>query len=855
MHKHHIKPQRTAARQRKKSQQDQPKRDSLEKLTRFEELVTHISSRLVQATCDQVDREIEQSLTQVRGFFRVDRCFLLQVRPYKECFRIIHAGIGENIPPIPLDIGFSSARFPWCYRKLVEEQEAVSVESLGDLPAEATIDKQSHREWDVQSFMAVPIVIDGTVLYIIALHAVHKKRMWPIEFTHRLGLLGEILGNTLERSKKSLQLEERLRFESLLAEVSVRFVNLPAEQVDGEIEDAQRRICDCLGLDLSALWEWASVERPDLMTLTHLYRPLGGPPVPEPMDAQTYFPWSLEQARSGKVIAIPSTENVPAEAARDQEFWRHFGIKTTLTIPLSTGGRPIIGVVSFNTMLSERDWPEAIVKQLQMVAQIFANALERKRADQKLRESETRLRLATNAAGAGLWILEIDTGNVWASAKTRELFHFAPDEELAYKSFLKVIFPEDRDQVNQAVQRAIQSGEDLGSEFRIVLPGGGIRWIAARGQRNLRSTGEPDRLMGVSFDLTARKQMEDQLESRIVEIEELRKKLEMENIYLRQEKSLHFEYENIIGKSKALKSVLSQVEQVASTDSTVLLTGETGTGKELIAQAIHDLSNRKDRVLVKVDCACLPAALVESELFGREKGAYTGAMTKQVGRFDIADGSTIFLDEIGELSLELQSKLLKVLQKGEFARLGSPKTIRVNLRVIAATNRNLEEALRKGSFREDLYYRLNVFPIAIPPLRERSDDIPLLVRSFVNEFSGKMGKKIKNVPRHVMEALQHYSWPGNVRELRNVIEQAVIISDGDTLRVNLPLERTGPISQTLTLEETERQHIMGVLALTGWRIKGKRGAAELLGLNPSTLYSTMSRLGISTRREKDDISP
>jgi len=299
--------------------------------------------------------------------------------------------------------------------------------------------------------------------------------------------------------------------------------------------------------------------------------------------------------------------------------------------------------------------------------------------------------------------------------------------------------------------------------------------------------------------------------------------------------------------------VLRQVEQVAPTDSSVLICGETGTGKELIAQAIHRLGPRKSRVMVKVNCAALPSGLVESELFGREKGAFTGALTRQVGRFEVADGSSVFLDEVGELSLEVQSKLLQVLQEGEFERLGSPRTIKVNVRVIAATNRDLAEDIRKGRFREDLYYRLNVFPIRVPALRERPEDIPLLVWAFLEEFCSRMGKKITQVSRKTMEALQRHPWPGNVRQLRNVIEHGAIIATGHTLIVpmldDIPMEGALPGQ---SLAETEREHIMKTLERTGWRIKGAKGAAEILGIKPSTLYTRMQKLGIPGRRQKEN---
>jgi len=646
------------------------------------------------------------------------------------------------------------------------------------------------------------------------------------------------------RARLTNDLEEHVRFESLLLDLSARFINLAPDQVDGEIENAQRRICEYLGLDLSSLWQ-LSAENPPILTLSHLYRPLGGPPIPEPMDATEYFPWCLQQLTAGKVTAVSSIEDVPAEAARDQEVWRHYGIKTSLGIPLSVGGGPVFGVLSFNTMRAERTWPEALVKQLQLVAQVFANALARKQAERELRESEAKLRMATSAAGAGLWILALDSGDVWVTPKTRELFHFSPDEALTYESFFKVIHPEDRERVHQSVQQACQSGEHLLSEYRIVLSDGKIRWISARGQPHLSSTGEPQRLMGVSLDITEHKLLEEQLREQYREIEELKERLEKENFYLQEEIQLLLEHTGIVGQSLAMKRVMAQVEQVARTGSTVLIQGETGTGKELVARAIHRLSSRKDRPLVTVNCGSLPPTLIESELFGRERGAYTGALTQMIGRFEIADGSTLFLDEIGELPIEMQSKLLRVLEEGNFERLGSTKTLHVDVRIIAATNRDIVRAVRAGKFRKDLFYRLNVFPIVIPPLRERIQDLPLLVWAFVKEFQKKMGKDIERIPNEAMEALKAYSWPGNVRELRNVMEHAMIVTSGTTLQVRPPtLDVAERSEDSWNLQELERRHILRALEETGWRVAGKKGAAEILGLKPTTLESRMKKLGI-----------
>ena len=297
------------------------------------------------------------------------------------------------------------------------------------------------------------------------------------------------------------------------------------------------------------------------------------------------------------------------------------------------------------------------------------------------------------------------------------------------------------------------------------------------------------------------------------------------------------QFDTILGQSDGLKYVLYRAEQIAPTNTTVLILGETGTGKELIAAAIHDMSPRKDRPLITVNCAALPANLIESELFGREKGAFTGADTRQVGRFEVAHGSTLCLDEIGELPLELQAKLLRVIQYNEFERLGSSQTIKVDVRIVATTNRNLEEEVRKGRFRQDLYYRLNVFPITVPPLRQRQEDIPILVQAFTERYARKLGKQITSIQKETMKALQDYPWPGNIRELESIIERAVILCPGPVLHLADKLEISSPpLSSTMrTLEETERNQILKILSDTRWRIEGKDGAAAILGLHPSTL--------------------
>jgi transcriptional regulator with GAF, ATPase, and Fis domain len=328
-----------------------------------------------------------------------------------------------------------------------------------------------------------------------------------------------------------------------------------------------------------------------------------------------------------------------------------------------------------------------------------------------------------------------------------------------------------------------------------------------------------------------------------------RARLQQQNLYLQDEiKSAH-NFEELIGQSPALQAVLDKVRSVAPTDASVLITGETGTGKELIARAIHSASKRRDKPLIKINCAAFPTGLVESELFGHEKGAFTGAIARRSGRFELADGGTIFLDEIGEIPPETQVKLLRVLQEREFDRVGGGSPIKVDIRILAATNRNLLQAVREKTFREDLYYRLSVFPISLPPLRERKEDIPLLVHFLVHKFAARIGKRIDGVTEQTMRRLIDYPWPGNIRELENILERAVILTTGTTLAIApdvLPLSDAAPAARPqLTLESVERDHIVAVLHQTDWVIEGPRGAARILGLHPNTLRNRMKKLGIT----------
>jgi formate hydrogenlyase transcriptional activator len=464
----------------------------------------------------------------------------------------------------------------------------------------------------------------------------------------------------------------------------------------------------------------------------------------------------------------------------------------------------------------------------------------RKKAEESLLDSERRFRMLVEQAGDAFFIHDYEGKIFDVNRRACETLGYERQELLGMRI-------SDVDIEVQKKKHRFRFWERLGPGEFVTFEGtqtrkdGGTFPVEVRlGRLDL---GEQKLFLSLTRDITERKRADDTLRAALREITELKNRLEKENVHLRREIELKYRHETIVGESGLIKKMLHEAERVAKGDTYVLIQGETGTGKELLARAIHNMSPRKGRSMVTVNCAALPPTLIESELFGRERGAFTGAVSRQQGRFEAADGSTLFLDEVGDLPLELQAKLLRVLEDGRFERLGSSETISVDVRVIAATNQDLADLVKEKRFRRDLYYRLNVFPVFVPPLRDRREDIPLLVWAFVRELEQSMGKTITNIPKRTMDLLREYSWPGNVRELRNVVERAMILTTGTTLHIEgfgaLPSE-----GERLTIGELERKHILETLEGTGWRVSGRKGAAVMLGLKESTLRSRMERLGI-----------
>jgi formate hydrogenlyase transcriptional activator len=535
----------------------------------------------------------------------------------------------------------------------------------------------------------------------------------------------------------------------------------------------------------------------------------------------------------------------------EESFPKEKGIQSWVAVPIysPTSGKVIGNIAAFDNLPMVNDQNQVVI--LRIFAARTGAEIERIRAEEKvvetlkllnsdlqvkLQDSEKRFRDLFEEAPIAYVHEGLDSKFIKANRAALSILGVRPEDvPNTYGKRMAPDTPDAQKRMKEAFESIGRGTDTSGVVLELRRQDNGkpvwIQWWSNPG-------------LGGQFTRTMFIDITDKV---LMEREQAR--LKAENKYLQEEIKLNYNFEEIVSKSSGFQKVLQQVEKVASTDATVLILGESGTGKELLARAVHNISNRSKRPLVKVNCATLPSNLIESELFGHEKGAFTGAMDRKIGRFELADGGTIFLDELGELPIELQAKLLRVLQEGEFERLGNSKTLKVNVRVIAATNRNLQLAIEKKEFREDLFYRLNVFPITCPPLRERREDIPLLVRHFLQKFEGKMGKKITQVPEPVMDALCAYNWPGNIRELENLIERAMILSPGSELSYGEWLPSVKHPANNLNtpmqkLEEVEKNHISEVLKQLNWKVSGENGAAKFLGLNPTTLEARMKKLGI-----------
>jgi PAS domain S-box-containing protein len=662
-----------------------------------------------------------------------------------------------------------------------------------------------------------------------------------------------------ERKRAEEALDERLRFETLVTELSAAFANLATSELDREIDKWLQTLVEFLGVDRASFLQFGE----DWTTLyrSHSYTVPGIDPLPSPIMLKDQFPWITDQLHQGKTVnwsRVP--DDMHEEAVNEREYATRLGVKAGLNIPVMVGGS-VICAITFTSIVNYRDWPDEMVARLRLVGEIFATVVERRRAEGLLHAKEQEFRAIVENAPDQIIRYDREFRRIYVNPAVAQ-FNGLPAEALIGKplgSGIRAaelhVKEEEIAEVRRRIAAVFTTGKSCDYELAWTMPTG-RKHLSIRLFPELDLNGSVVHVLGISRDITERKEAEDSLREALVEINKLKDQLYKENIALRAEIVNALMFEEIIGTSPALQEVLVLVAKVAPTDSTVLITGETGTGKELIARAIHKRSNRAGHVFMSVNCAAIPPGLIASELFGHEKGAFTGAVQLRLGRFELAEGGTIFLDEIGELPAETQISLLRILQEHEFQRVGGTKTIRADVRVIAATNRDLRAAIDAGVFRRDLFYRLNVFPIEMPLLRARREDIPQLVEYFIHRYASKMGKKIRRIDKKALDMLTASDWPGNIRELQNVIERSVILNETDTFTIDQRWlthnSRHTQMGKALldNLATHEREMIEAALAESRGQVSGPSGAAAKLGLPPSTLDSKIRALNINKYRFK-----
>ncbi len=659
-----------------------------------------------------------------------------------------------------------------------------------------------------------------------------------------------------ERKLAERAVARQAAFQARLADITSILLNAPAREYDAVLADVQARIGEDYGFDHIAFM-WFEDELPGLKESINW---LPGGRQPEPYSSKD-LPFGHSRERRDQLRRIDNVDDMSDEEHADQATIRRLGLSSLLIVPMSSKDR-FFGRAGF-AYREQRDWDENTIEELRLITNAITGAAVRRWSLQQIEARQKDLERSQRVAKVGSYRLQAtrnkddshDLLNILGinlSEQALEIFDIEPqqDPRETVMLLLSRIHPDDEPRVRETWRKTLESGGEHTIEYRVVRHDGSIIHVQSKEQFDGADDNGVITFFGTYKDITEWVEANRHLQTALSRIEELKDQLQAENILLRDEVRAAHGFEKIIGSSSKLRRVLEAVRQVAPTNVTVLICGETGTGKELVAQSIHDVSDRKSRPMISVNCAALSSELIESELFGHEKGAFTGAHARRQGRFEIADGGTLFLDEIGEMSGDLQAKLLRVIQEGEFERLGGSETLKTDVRLIAATNRDLKKAMDSGDFRADLYYRINAFPIDLPPLRERKEDIPLLAEHFVRKHAAALGKDVDSISSRTLGFLQEQDWPGNIREMESTILRALISTNGKVVDfIGDSTETRAAVDDTevdaLSLLAAQRKHIIDVLTRSGWVIEGKKGAAQALGLAPSSLRSKMKRLNIS----------
>lgn len=771
----------------------------LRRLIEFDRVMTCVLGEFATCAHQDIDTCVVQGLQSIAQFIGADHAYVIMLSHDATSWSATHEWCAPHVAPVIQEYQrVPMGAIPWSENRLLSG-ETVRVSSPHDYPPEAADTRRMHEQEGAVSVLELPIrYAMGQIAGCIGVHSHSRPVSWTDDDVHRMRMIGDTIAGLIERKRLETAFrdrEERIRLSLDGSDVGTWDWDIPsgdvvyfrhwAEMLEYEAEEVGNPALD---------WE-------------RLLHP----------DDRDRVKSAIEEHLAGKTSLFEVEERLLSKSNE----WRWLLFRGRV-IQRDEEGRPLRAVGVHVDVTRQKEAELALLESRSQILSIF--------------NSTEDFIISVDPYEYGLLTWNESIRRYFAEERGIELRVGMTPVQLLPPEFASIWC--------EFYLRALAEGA-FTAEYEVVA-----------GTRTLLLSFSPlkrgEEVFGISVfgkDITRRKQAEEELQKRLLEINELKVRLEAESTYLQEEIKLEHNFENIIGRSDALKYVLYRVQQVGSTDMTALILGETGTGKELIARAIHETSSRRTRPMVKVNCAALPLTLIESELFGHEKGAFTGAGARKLGRFELANNTTLFLDEVGELPLDLQAKLLRVLEEGEFERVGGTLTIKINVRVIAATNRDLEKEMKEGRFRPDLWYRLNVYPITVPALRERIDDIPLLVTHFVEQCCKQFGRNIRSIPTRVIEDLQNYDWPGNIRELKHVIERAVISSSGGKLQIvdNLSALPAPPAlsgNGERTLEEMERDYIVQILEKTGWKVEGKLGAAEILDINPGTLRSRMKKLGI-----------
>jgi PAS domain S-box-containing protein len=816
---------------------------ALEQQLRFQRLLTELSAQFAVLGTDEIDDAIERALARIGTMLDIGRIELLCFSEDGARFEITH-GWAERLEHRPPQV-LMTDNLPW-FTASLRDGKTLRIRRIDDLPAEAGAEREYMVEQGFKAFLTIPMQVGETVVGAISYSDMNAEREWPDHFIEQIRVISQLFGEALVRRRTG----------QLLAASQEQFRSF----MDNNPAGAYMKGDDLRHIYANKLLlEQFGISLDDFVGTTS--RDFLGAEIAEKVEA------------ADRSILSGETSLAEVEFCLDTEGEARWYRDTKFAL-LGPAGERRVGGIPLD--ITERKQAELDLEQ-QSRFESLLSGISARFVNVPPDQLDAAITDALEQVGHCLKLdlcdlgnltpdgMEVRVTNVWS----REPLGVAPSYAASnFKWFLTPFLSGEEllwsrnEGMPSASEADIQVLEALDCQCFAGIPvmiGGEVAACLAFVNRtdptpwNSKVVQRLHLLARVFGSAIERQRQDLELRQAYSDIRVLREHLEAENITLKQEFRASLAADEILGKSPALREVLFQVGRVAGTDSTVLLLGETGVGKELIARAIHSRSNRRDQPLITINCAALPSSLIESELFGHEKGAFTGAVSRKIGRFEVADGGTILLDEIGDLAPEIQVKLLRVLQEGRFERLGSSETRTVDVRVIAATNRDLDGMVERGEFRDDLYYRLGVFPIHVPPLRDRREDIPLLVWYFVSLLQTRLGKTIKTIAPHTMGALSAYDWPGNVRELQNVVERAMILSRSERLEVDAILPERRKRERAVArresdygtrLEDAERAHILAVLERCNWKIGGQDGAAERLGLKRSTLQSRMKKLGI-----------